>query len=193
MDTTISPSCLWAKIMIKSGNFVEWKLMPEIITYQDSIDQLIDQIIAEKNYRNLDSEVKAGLHKELKSRLLDQIDQAIVAAMPDNKIDELNDLLDRNPTASELDVKEILNSSGVDAQAIAIQTMLRFRDLYLGAAEPAHTKIDAASPSRPAIADTPDHEITALLSTPVDNDVASHPPAPPHSDETVASSSAPVT
>ena len=89
-----------------------------------------DLIIDAKNFKTLDSDVRRQLEQDLKNRLLDQIDRAVLRALPENKIDGFNDLLDRN--ASQQEVQQYIANSGVDTKKITLETMLRFRSLYLG-------------------------------------------------------------
>jgi hypothetical protein len=97
---------------------------------QDAISKFISDIIDAKGYKTLDSDVRRQLEQDLKNRLLDQIDRAVLEALPENKIDGFNDLLDRN--ASQQEVQQYIANSGVDTKKITLETMLRFRSLYLG-------------------------------------------------------------
>ncbi|MDR2336997.1 MAG: hypothetical protein LBE03_02750 [Candidatus Nomurabacteria bacterium] len=98
----------------------------------DDLDNFIDEILKEKGMDKAIDDVYDELHADLKARLLDQIDRAVVTAMPEDKIDELNDLLDKNPNTTDEEIQKIVQSSGVDAVQITAKTLLRFRDLYLG-------------------------------------------------------------
>lgn len=97
---------------------------------QDALSKFISDIIDAKGYKTLDSDVRRQLEEDLKNRLLDQIDRAVLGALPENKIDGFNDLLDRN--ASQQEIQQYITSSGVDTKKITLETMLRFRSLYLG-------------------------------------------------------------
>ena len=97
---------------------------------QDALSKFISDIIDAKGYKTLDSDVRRQLEQDLKNRLLDQIDRAVLEALPENKIDGLNDLLDRD--ASQQEVQQYIANSGVDTKKITLETMLRFRSLYLG-------------------------------------------------------------
>lgn len=97
---------------------------------QDALSKFINDIIDAKNFKTLDSDVRQQLEQDLKNRLLDQIDRAVLGALPENKIDGFNDLLDRN--ASQQEVQQYIATSGVDTKKITLETMLRFRSLYLG-------------------------------------------------------------
>ncbi|MEO8691151.1 MAG: hypothetical protein ABI397_00010 [Candidatus Saccharimonas sp.] len=78
----------------------------------------------------VDTDAKALLEEDLQTRLMDQIDQAVVEALPEDKVDGLNALLDRE--APDNEVQQYIASSGVDIQRVTTETMLRFRDLYIG-------------------------------------------------------------
>ena len=97
---------------------------------QDALSKFINDIIDAKNFKTLDSDVRRQLEQDLKNRLLDQIDRAVLGALPENKIDGFNDLLDRN--TSQQEVQQYIANSGVDTKKITLETMLRFRSLYLG-------------------------------------------------------------
>ena len=97
---------------------------------QDAFSKFINDIIDAKNFKTLDSDVRRQLEQDLKNRLLDQIDRAVLGALPENKIDGFNDLLDRN--TSQQEVQQYIANSGVDTKKITLETMLRFRSLYLG-------------------------------------------------------------
>ena len=97
---------------------------------QDALSKFINDIIDAKNFKTLDSEVRQQLEQDLKNKLLDKIDRAVLGALPENKIDGFNDLLDRN--ASQQEVQQYIANSGVDTKKITLETMLRFRSLYLG-------------------------------------------------------------
>ena len=97
---------------------------------QDALSKFINDIIDAKNFKTLDSDVRRQLEQDLKNRLLDQIDRAVLGALPENKIDGFNELLDRD--ASKQEIQQYVATSGVNTKKITLETMLRFRSLYLG-------------------------------------------------------------
>lgn len=97
---------------------------------QDALSKFISDIIDAKGYKTLDSDVRRQLEQDLKNRLIDQINRAVLEALPENKIDGFNDLLDRG--ASQQEVQQYIATSSVDTKKITLETMLRFRSLYLG-------------------------------------------------------------
>lgn len=97
---------------------------------QDALSKFINDLIDAKGYKTLDSDVRRQLEQDLKNRLIDQIDRTVLEALPENKIDGFNDLLDRG--ASQQEVQQYIANSGVDTKKITLETMLCFRSLYLG-------------------------------------------------------------
>jgi hypothetical protein len=78
----------------------------------------------------VNEDVHEQLVADLKERLLDQIDKAVVDALPDDKVDDFNALLDQAETSDE-SIQNYIVQCGVDVQQVTINAMLRFRDLYL--------------------------------------------------------------
>lgn len=97
---------------------------------QDYISKFVNDIIKAKNFRALDDDVRNQLEKDLKNRLLDQIDRAVIEVLPEKKIDGLSELLDRK--ASQQEIQQYVANCGINTQKIVLETMLRFRALYLG-------------------------------------------------------------
>ena len=98
----------------------------------DELDKFINEILAAKQLPGVTDEVRTQLVADLRERLLDQINRALVNALPDEKINEFNTLLD-DETLSDEAVQQFIASSGVDVRRITLQTMLRFSELYLKA------------------------------------------------------------
>ncbi len=96
----------------------------------NELDRFVRDILADKDLPGVDDEVREQLVKDLKERLLDQVDRAIIEAIPDNKVDDFNVLLD-NPDTTNQGIREFVSQCGIDVQQITTNTMLRFRDLYL--------------------------------------------------------------
>lgn len=97
---------------------------------QELIDKFIKDLLYAKDLNGVDDEVHQQLEQDLKTRLLDQIDRAIIEALPEDKLSGFNALLDNNSTAQ--DVQKYIIECGVDTQKVTLETMLRFRALYLG-------------------------------------------------------------
>lgn len=98
---------------------------------QDPMNDFINDVLDKKQLPGLEEEgVRETVVDDIRTRLLNQIDRAILEAMPEDKIDALNAQLDSG--ASDEDVQRLVAESGIDVQKVTLQTMLHFRDLYLG-------------------------------------------------------------
>ena len=98
------------------------------------IDQFINQIIDEKGIKGLTPEARETVVGEMKSALMTQINRAILMELPDEKLDELNSLMDTEGFGDKAMSDFILNS-GVNITKIATETMIKFRAFYLGGKE----------------------------------------------------------
>lgn len=98
---------------------------------EDNLDKFIDEIIAAKNLSGISEDVALQLRSDLRDKLTDQVNSAMINALDESKLDEFNALLDQEAVSDE-QIKVYIEQSGVDTTRIAAQTMLRFRDLYLG-------------------------------------------------------------
>ena len=98
---------------------------------KDELDVFVERLLAEKALPGVSDEVKVQLVADLKQRLLDQINRALIDALPEEKLGAFNDLLDDEATSDD-QVQRFVAESGVDAQAVTLETMLRFSELYLG-------------------------------------------------------------
>lgn len=96
----------------------------------NEITIFINQILDEKNLTITDSKVRDQLVADMEKRLMDQINRAIIEAIPEPKLVEFEKLAksEKNDTA----VQKFLAVNSVDTQKITIATMVRFKDLYLG-------------------------------------------------------------
>ncbi len=98
---------------------------------QDELDKFINQILDEKQLSGVSDEVRVQLVADLKERLTDQINRALIDTIPEQKIDELNNLLDNSEVTDE-QIQQFIIDCGVDDKKVALETMLRFAELYLG-------------------------------------------------------------
>lgn len=102
------------------------------------LDMFVEQLIAEKDLGDLDDEVKAEIHNDLKERVLFQVNRAVIAELPDAELDELNKSIDDNSINAEK-MAELVKRAGINTDEIVQKTMLEFREVYLngGAEQPA--------------------------------------------------------
>lgn len=96
----------------------------------ENIDQFIKNILQENGVTGLDEDVEENLVTEMREYLIDQINLAIIEKLPEEKAEELKTKME-DPNFSDDDLKSFMKNSGVDLAQVALNTMLRFRGLYL--------------------------------------------------------------
>ena len=100
----------------------------------EEVDKFVEQLLVDKGIKGMDDEVRAELKRDLAQRLMDEIDRAVMYALPEEKAIELSEKLDDENFTTE-DATKFVQESGVDMQRVSVETMMRFRDLYLEASE----------------------------------------------------------
>jgi len=97
---------------------------------KDDLDKFINEILTTKGLSLPNEEVRLQLVADLKKRLIEQINRALISALPGDKIDKLNEMLDSGDS-NEIDFQNFIESSEIDVKNITVKTMLKFRGLYL--------------------------------------------------------------
>jgi len=96
----------------------------------DQLDAFIKDIIDAKQLNGITDEAKVGLIEEMRERLLDMINRALVEALPEEKVEAFSLLLD-NDDVTEEHIQQFIAESGVDIEKVTAKTLLAFRELYL--------------------------------------------------------------
>src|SRR5438552_3582552 len=91
------------------------------------IDTLID---AKLNGTDIDSDVRATLHNDLRTRLEDQIIRAILNLLTQQQQLELEHLVDSNQIHK---IEDFLAKNGIDINRVLAGSMAEFQAAYLGA------------------------------------------------------------
>lgn len=99
-----------------------------------NIDDFIESLLNEKGITDIEPEVRDELKSEMKARLEEQIDRAAVQALSEEKATELASLVD-DPDFTNEKMAEFMQNSGVNLTEVALETMLQFRNFYLGTKE----------------------------------------------------------
>jgi len=97
----------------------------------NELDQFVNQLIEDKNITGLTPEGREQVANELKELVTEEINRAVLTAMPDSKLDELSALMDSGDFTSD-DMQKFIAESGVDLKQITTETLLYFRAFYLG-------------------------------------------------------------
>lgn len=96
------------------------------------IDYYIRGIMQEKGVEAPTPEIEQDIFENLKTNLLEQIDRSLIAELPDDKLDKLNDIATKDGRIEPEIIAKMIEESHLDVTAITGQTMARFREIYLG-------------------------------------------------------------
>lgn len=97
----------------------------------DKVHEFIGQIIDEKGMTDLEPEIREQMIEEMSTLLMQQIDNAAINALSEEKAIELADGLEDGSIKQE-DVSKFMTDAGLNLEEISLMTMIQFRDLYLG-------------------------------------------------------------
>ena len=86
----------------------------------------VEQLLIDKGV-NATDEIRASLMEEIN----DRINMDILKGMSDEMLDKLNLALDDSNVSDDV-IEGIIKESGVDVAKVTEETMIRFRDEYLG-------------------------------------------------------------
>ena len=99
-----------------------------------NIDEFIESLLNDKGITDIEPEIKDQLKAEMKEKLLDQIDRAAVQSLSEDKAEELAKLVEQ-PDFTNEKMTEFMQNSGVNLTEVTLDTMLKFRNFYLGTGE----------------------------------------------------------
>lgn len=99
-----------------------------------NVDEFIENLLSEKGIVNLEPDVKAELKKEMTDRLVDQINKAAIMQLSEDKAANLAKLIEE-PDFNNEKMAEFMQNSGVNLTEVTLDTMLKFRNFYLGTGE----------------------------------------------------------
>lgn len=106
--------------------------VPNNLSDEEVIDLFIEGIMAEKGVEAPTEEIKNDLKNDLKNQLLQQIDRSLVAELPDDKLEELNNKAAADGELNPEEVAKAIEEANLDVTEITAGTMQRFREIYLG-------------------------------------------------------------
>lgn len=89
----------------------------------------VNQMIKDKGLTELDATARAELKRKLMQELDTQIERAYIMAMSDEQLIQMNEMLDTG--ASDEEIGELFETSGVDYEAVTVQAMQAFRNNFL--------------------------------------------------------------
>jgi hypothetical protein len=98
---------------------------------KDQISVFIDDILASRDVSGLNQAVIDQMHADLRNELLNQIDRQIIEELSEDQAAAFTELCNK-PETTEQDVETFMANSGLNREQIAVHTMVKFREYYLG-------------------------------------------------------------
>jgi len=99
-----------------------------------NIDEFLESLLNDKGITDIEPDIREELKADMKTRLLDQINQAAIMELSEEKAKELAELVD-DPNFTNEKMTEFMQNSGVNLTEVTLDTMLKFRSFYLGSGE----------------------------------------------------------
>lgn len=104
--------------------------MPEIKPTQTKlINVFVDKMMADKGLDAMSAEEQAMLRKSLREKVEEQVEQAMLGALTDAQLLELERLMDAEASDEELD--KFFDNSGADFDGAAEEALVEFRKAFL--------------------------------------------------------------
>lgn len=105
--------------------------MPKINFNEDQVlESFVHQMVVDKGLAEEDRNQNGKIQHELMEQLNEAIEKAMIAALPDAQLIELNRLLEAG--ASDEEVMKVFETAGVDFELAAGKAMAEFRQKYVG-------------------------------------------------------------
>ena len=98
-------------------------------TLSPSLDNFVDELLAAQGIDQLEPEVRDQLAQDLTDRLNDRLEAAMIAELPENKLPELEALLDQQVETNKL--QKFFAENIVDLPAVLARELAAFRQSYL--------------------------------------------------------------
>ena len=97
----------------------------------EKIHEFISDLLVRRGITDLPDDIREQTIDEMTDLLLDEIDNAAIDALPEDKAIELANGLE-NGSIKQEDVANFMKAAGLDLEQISFDTMQEFGALYLG-------------------------------------------------------------
>lgn len=99
------------------------------MTDEEAVLQFVEQLIAEMGLGDVDEKKKSRLQEKLSEKLIDEINRALIAVLPEEKLVILENLPE-DARASEK-VAEMVEEAGIDTKKLVSEVLEEFRTAIL--------------------------------------------------------------
>ena len=98
---------------------------------EEVIENFARGLLAEKNLGEMDEATEKDMINDLIERINEFINRAVLESLPKEKLDELDNMIENDAATPEA-VAQLIQNSGIDAGAVSVEAMAKFREVYLG-------------------------------------------------------------
>lgn len=106
--------------------------IPDDLSNDEVFDIFIYGIMDEKGVEVPTTEIRQTLHDDLKEQLMFEINRTLIAALPDEKLNEFYNRAQKNDTTlTPEEITSAIEGSDINVMDIITSVMTRFRDAYL--------------------------------------------------------------
>lgn len=92
------------------------------------MNEFVERLIMEKDFENIDSEVREQIRQDLLERVEERINATILENMPTEKLEEFNALLN---SANSDEIQSYCQKNISKLDEIIAESLVQFRDTYL--------------------------------------------------------------
>jgi hypothetical protein len=96
---------------------------------KDTLDLFVEKLVVEKQFPELDEDVMAEIKADLRQRAERQINGAILAAMPPEKLEEFDKVTD---SGNDEEIQKFCSDNIPNVAEVTAQALINFRNSYLG-------------------------------------------------------------
>ncbi len=96
----------------------------------EEIIKFCRKLIDMKQLSGVDDQIAQNMAEEMAHKLNDRINKNIISSLQPDEYAEFERLLDNDPTTEQ--VNQFIENSSVDTKKITIQSMVLFKEYYLG-------------------------------------------------------------
>lgn len=100
------------------------------LTEDQLMELFCEQMMIDKGLDDLSGKAREEVRNDLKEKLILEINRSILAALPDEKFDELDKKMEEGSLTPE-EISAAVEGANLDIDKITEETMLKFRELYL--------------------------------------------------------------
>lgn len=97
---------------------------------QNTLEMFIERLLDEKQFKDLEPEVRDQLKKDLTGRATDHMNAALLTELSSEQLNEFEKMMDEGK--SEKEIRAFLATHIKEMDQVVAASLIRFRNSYLG-------------------------------------------------------------